>query len=117
VTTTTTLDQLIAAGDLTVVPEASLPLRGGQVLSILRVTLAPGIAEPRHTHPGVEILRGLTGRGHVELDRGEQVPITPGGLVQVGQGRVKSLVNDGEDAFTVLATLILDDDKPPLRPA
>ena len=112
---TTTLDQLIAAGDLTVVPEASMPLRGGQMLSILRVTLAPGVVEPRHTHPGVEILRGLGGHGHVELDRGERVPISPGDVVQVEQGRVKSLVNDGEDAFTVLATLILDDDEPPLR--
>jgi quercetin dioxygenase-like cupin family protein len=114
---TTTLDQLIAAGDLTVVPEASLPLRGGQVLSVLRVTLAPGIAEPPHTHPGVELLRGLAGRGHVELDRAERVPITRGELVQVPQGRIKALVNDGDTAFTVLATLVLDDGEPPLRPA
>lgn len=112
---TTNLDQLIAAGDLTVVPEASLPLRGGQVLSILRVTLAPGIAEPRHTHPGVEILRGLSGRGHVELDRSERVPISPGDVVQVGQGRIKALVNDGEDALTLLATLVLEGGEPPLR--
>jgi quercetin dioxygenase-like cupin family protein len=104
-------------GDLTVVPEASLPLRGGQVLSILRVTLAPGIAEPRHTHPGVEILRGLSGRGFVELDRGERLPILPGEVVQVGRGQVKALVNDGDDAFTVVATLVLDDGEAPVRPA
>jgi quercetin dioxygenase-like cupin family protein len=114
---TTTLDQLIAAGDLTLVPEASLPLRGGQVLSVLRVTLAPGIAEPPHTHPGLELLRGLAGRGHVQLDHSDRVPITPGELVQVPQGRIKALVNDGDTAFTVLATLVLDDGEPPLRPA
>jgi quercetin dioxygenase-like cupin family protein len=114
---TTTLDQLIAAGELTVVPEASLPLRGGQVLTVLQVTLAPGMAEPPHTHPGVEILRGLAGRGHVELDRTERVPVTPGDVVQIPQDRVKALVNDGDDAFTVLASLVLDDGEPPLQPA
>ena len=115
--TTRTLDGLVAAGDLTVVPEASLPLRGGQELSVLRVELAPGVAEPRHTHPGVEILRGLAGNGHVELDRGERVPLGPGAVVPVAEGRVKALVNDGDAVLRVLAVLVLEAGAPPLRPA
>jgi quercetin dioxygenase-like cupin family protein len=112
-----TLDEMMAAGDLTVVPEASLPLRGGQVLSVLRVHLAPGMVEPRHTHPGTEILRGLAGRGHVELDRADRVPLAPGEVVQVARGRVKSLVNDGGETFVVLAVLVLDEGEPPFTVA
>jgi len=114
---TRTLDELMAAGNLTVVPEASLPLRAGQALSMLRVHLAPGTTEPRHTHPGTEVLRGLAGRGHVELDRTERVPLGPGDVVQVARGQVKSLVNDGAEPLVVLAVLALDEDEPPLTPA
>ena len=112
-----TLEQLVAAGDLTVAPEGALPLRGGQELSVLRVELAPGVAEPRHTHPGTEILRGLAGHGQVELDRTERVPLGPGDVVHVARGRVKALVNDGDETFTVLAVLVLDAGEPPLTPA
>lgn len=111
-----TLDQLTAAGDLTVVPEASLPLRGGQVLSVLSVRLAAGVGEPRHTHPGVEILRGLAGRGHVELDGVEVVSLGPGAVVHVAPGRVKALVNDGDGPFDVLAVLVLETGEPPVHP-
>ena len=46
---TPTLDELLATGQLAVEPKATLDLPGRQVLSVLRVELAPGAVEPRHT--------------------------------------------------------------------
>ena len=75
--TTATLDELLAAGQLIVEPKASLDIPGDQLLTVLRVELAPGAVEPPHTHPGVEILYGVAGRGEVELDWRTPLPVAP----------------------------------------
>jgi quercetin dioxygenase-like cupin family protein len=111
-----TLDELLAAGQLVVKPKATLDLPGHQVLSLLRVELAPGAVEPRHTHPGAEILYGLAGHGQVELDGQDVRTLTVGNVIPVEPGRVKSLRNTGHDPFAVLAVLVLDADRPPILP-
>jgi quercetin dioxygenase-like cupin family protein len=115
--TTATLDELLAAGQLIVEPQASLDIPGDQLLTVLRVELAPGAVEPHHTHPGVEILYGVAGRGEVELDGRTPLPVGPGDVLPVERGHVKSLRNVGDAPFAVLAVLVLDAGKPPLLPA
>ena len=114
--TTATLDELLPAGQLIVEPKTSLDLPGDQVLTVLRVELAPGVVEPHHTHPGVEILYGAAGRGEVELDGQTRLPVGPGDVLPIERGQVKSLRNPGDAPFAVLAVLVLDADKPPLLP-
>ena len=73
------------------------------------------MTEPRHTHPGLEILYGLEGSGFVERDRQERIPVGPGTVVQVERGPVKALSNASEhEPFSILAVLILDTDEPSL---
>jgi quercetin dioxygenase-like cupin family protein len=111
-----TLDELIAIRALVVEPKAS-ELGGDRLLSLLRVELAPRVVEPAHTHPAVELLYGVAGRGVVELDARALVPIRPADVVQVERGRVKSLRNNTDRPFVVLAALVLGAGLPPLTPA
>ena len=114
---TETLDELLVTRRLIVEPKASMDLPGGQVLTVLCVELAPGTVEPPHTHPGVEILCGVAGRGEVELGGQTGIPVGPGDVLPIGRGHVKSLRNPGDAAVAALAVLVLDADKPPLLPA
>jgi quercetin dioxygenase-like cupin family protein len=106
---------LLASGRLTVDQKLAIPLDGGRTVAILRVDLAPGVAEPRHTHPGHEILYGLEGTGFVEVDGREPIPITPDTAIQIERGQAKALRNRSDvGPFSVLAVLILDRDQPAL---
>ena len=114
---TATRDELLVTRRLIVEPKTSMDLPGGQVLTALRVELAPGTVEPPHTHPGVEILYSVAGRGEVELGGKTRTPVGPGDVLPIDRGNVKSLRNPGDAPFAVLAVLVLDADKPPLLPA
>ena len=109
------LQSLLESGRLTVDQKLAIPIDGGRTVAILRVELAPGVAEPRHTRPGLEILYGLEGAGFVELDRAERIAITPDAAVRVERGQIKALHNgSAREPFSVLAVLILEQDRPPL---
>jgi quercetin dioxygenase-like cupin family protein len=88
-----------------------------RVLSLTVVRLDPGVVEPAHTHPGFEVLYGLSGRGHVVLDGTARTPISPGAVVAVEEGAVKAISNDGDEALEVLAVLVLDRGRPPFLPS
>src|SRR3712207_2052470 len=99
---------LLVSGQLTVDQKLAIPIGGGHTVALLRVELAPGVAEPRHTPPGLEILYGLEGTGFVEVDDREPIPITPDAVVRVERGRAKALRNRSNGGpFAVLAVLIL----------
>ena len=83
---TATLDELLATRRLIVEPKTSMTLPGDQVLTVLRVELAPGTVEPRHTHPGVEVLYGVAGRGEVELDGQTRLTVGPGDVLPIERG-------------------------------
>lgn len=87
-----------------------------RVLSLTVVRLDPGVVEPPHTHPGFEVLYGLSGHGHVKLDGTVTTPISPGAVVTVEEGAVKAIANDGDEPLEVLAVLVLDRDRPPFVP-
>jgi quercetin dioxygenase-like cupin family protein len=108
------VQRLVSAGQLRIEPLMSADLHEGQVLTWLRVELAPGVAEPAHLHPGSEGIFGIAGRGFVQLDRTDRVPLAPGTFVRVEPGTVKSLCNNGTEPLVVLALLVLDREQPPL---
>jgi quercetin dioxygenase-like cupin family protein len=90
-----------------------------RVRSLTVVRLDSGVVEPAHTHPGFEVLYGLSGRGHVELDGTVRKPISPGIVVKVDEGAVKAITNDSDEPLEVLAALVLDRDRPlfvPIEP-
>ena len=111
---TETLNDLLLTRRLIVEPKTSMnwPSTGPHRSSRRART---GTVEPHHTHPGVEILYGVAGRGEVELDGRTRLP-SGRRRPSIERGHVKSLRNAG-DALAVLAVLVLDADKPPLLPA
>jgi quercetin dioxygenase-like cupin family protein len=109
------LQALLASGDLRIAPKLTASVDGPREVTLLRVDLAPGVVEPHHTHPGLELLYGLAGSGAVEVDDAAEIPITPGSAVQVEAGQVKSLRNTStQEPFSVLAVLLLEPGQPPL---
>jgi quercetin dioxygenase-like cupin family protein len=113
--TNPTVEDLFASGRVVVDEKHRIDLDDDRVLSLTVVRLAAGVVEPAHTHPGFEILYGLSGRGHVALDGGV-TPMSAGQVVHVGEGTVKALVNDGTEPMTVLAVLVLDRARTPFVP-
>jgi hypothetical protein len=53
-----TLQDLVSTGRLAVEEKQNVALDARSTLSLLRVELAPGVTEPAHTHPGVELIYG-----------------------------------------------------------
>lgn len=93
--------------------EGQLGDLGTRNIAVVRVELAPGVSEPRHTHPGPEVLYGLEGSGWVELDGRERVPIGPGVVVRVAAGQTKSMINESATApLAVAAVLLLEPGTP-----
>jgi quercetin dioxygenase-like cupin family protein len=90
-------------------------LQKDHYFSMLVVTVAADHTEPTHTHPGDEILYGLSGKGAVYID-GVKHEIQPGTVVQVRRGQKKSLSNEGNrEPLQVLALLVLQKDLPLLE--
>ncbi|MGY1643704.1 cupin domain-containing protein [Geodermatophilus sp. SYSU D00703] len=108
---------LLAGGRLRIEQLMDAELHQGQVLNVPRVELAPGVVEPAHVHPGAGGVFGVAGRGFVEMDHTDRVPLAPGAFVHVEQGTVKALGNNGSGPLVVLAVLVLDGDQPPLTVA
>jgi mannose-6-phosphate isomerase-like protein (cupin superfamily) len=57
--------------------------------------------------PEVQLI-GVAGRGYMERNRTDRVPLAPGTFVRVERGLVKLLGNDGAEPLVVLAVLVLD---------
>lgn len=111
------VQRLLDEGKLRIEPLMDAELHEGQVLNWIRVELAPGVIEPAHVHPGAEGVLGVAGRGFVQLDRTERVPLAPGTFIRVERGTVKQLVNESPEPLVALAVLVLDRSEPPLTPA
>ena len=110
-----TVENLLSSGALRIEPLAQTQLRGDQQLTLLRVEVAPGVQEPTHTHPGIELLYGLAGQGYVELG-GERKPLSAGTVVTVERETVKALTSEGDTPMVVLAILVLATGKLPFTP-
>jgi quercetin dioxygenase-like cupin family protein len=77
----------------------------------VRVDFGPGVAFPRHSHPGVEIAHVLQGTIEYVLD-GKKVLLKTGETVYIPEGVVHSARNVGGGNAAELATYIVAKNKP-----
>jgi quercetin dioxygenase-like cupin family protein len=89
-------------------------IEGRKVLSIVHAVVAPGRTEPRHTHPGLEIIYVLEGSGRIDIN-GKTSDLEKGTIVQVPAGATKAMTNGSHaDPLKVLAVLVLEPEAPPV---
>jgi quercetin dioxygenase-like cupin family protein len=77
----------------------------------VRVDFGPGVAFPRHSHPGVEIAHVLQGTIEYVLD-GKKVLLKTGESVYIPAGTVHSARNVGSGSAAELATYIVEKNQP-----
>jgi quercetin dioxygenase-like cupin family protein len=78
----------------------------------VRVDIEPGVAFPRHTHPGEEIIYVLAGSLEYDLEGSPAVTLKAGDVLFVPAGRVHAAKNVGSDTASELATYVVEKGKP-----
>jgi quercetin dioxygenase-like cupin family protein len=88
-----------------------LSVPGREVIQV-RVELAPGVAFPKHSHPGEEIVYVLEGSLEYELEGKPPVTLKAGDVLFVPAGTIHSAKNVGSGNGAELATYIVEKGKP-----
>ena len=88
-----------------------LSIPGREVIQV-RVELAPGVASPKHTHPGEEIIYVLEGSLEYEVEGKPPVTLKAGDVLFIPAGTVHAAKNVGSGNGTELATYIVEKGKP-----
>jgi quercetin dioxygenase-like cupin family protein len=88
-----------------------LSVPGREAIQV-HVELAPGVAFPRHSHPGEEIIYVLTGSLEYEVEGRPPVTLKAGDVLFIPAGVVHSAKNVGSDNGAELATYIVEKGKP-----
>ncbi len=88
-----------------------LSVPGREVIQV-RVELAPGVAFPKHSHPGEEIVYVLEGSLEYEVEGKPPVTLMAGDVLFVPAGAVHSAKNVGSGNGAELATYIVEKGKP-----
>ena len=78
----------------------------------MRVDIEPGVAFPRHTHPGEEIIYVLAGSLEYDVEGRPPVTLRAGDVLFVPAGTVHAAKNVGSDTASELATYIVEKGKP-----
>jgi quercetin dioxygenase-like cupin family protein len=78
----------------------------------VRVDIEPGVAFPRHTHPGEEIIYVLAGSLEYDLEGRPAVTLRAGDVLFVPAGTVHAAKNVGSDTASELATYVVEKGKP-----
>jgi quercetin dioxygenase-like cupin family protein len=78
----------------------------------VRVEIAPGVAFPRHTHPGEEIIYVLEGSLEYEVEGKPPVTLKAGDVLFIPAGTIHAAKNVGSDTAAELATYIVEKGKP-----
>ena len=78
----------------------------------VRVEIAPGVAFPKHTHPGEEIIYVLEGSLEYEVDGKPPVTLKAGDVLFIPAGTVHAAKNVGSVNAAELATYIVEKGKP-----
>jgi quercetin dioxygenase-like cupin family protein len=84
---------------------------GREVIQV-RVDLAPGVAFPKHRHPGEEIIYVLEGSLEYEVDGKPPVTLKAGDVLFIPAGTVHSAKNVSSGNGAELATYIVEKGKP-----
>ncbi len=88
-----------------------LSVPGREVVQV-RVELAPGVAFPKHSHPGEEIVYVLEGSLEYEVEGKPPVTLKAGDVLFIPAGAIHSARNVGSGNGAELATYIVDKGKP-----
>jgi quercetin dioxygenase-like cupin family protein len=78
----------------------------------VRVELAPGVAFPKHSHPGEEIIYVLEGSLEYEVEGKPPVTLKAGDVLFIPAGTIHSAKNVGSGNGAELATYIVEKGKP-----
>lgn len=89
--------------------DLSVPER--EVVRVL-VEFAPGVAFPRHAHPGEEIVYVVEGALEYNLDGKPPVTLKAGEVLFIPAGGVHAVRNVGSGKAAELATYIVEKEKP-----
>jgi quercetin dioxygenase-like cupin family protein len=92
-----------------------LSFLGREVIQVL-VEFAPGVAAPRHSHPGEEIAYVIDGVFLYELDGRPPVTLKAGESLFIPAGTPHAVKNIGSGNAVELATYIVEKGKPLLVP-
>ncbi len=88
-----------------------LSVPGREVVQV-RVDIAPGVASPRHTHPGEEIIYVLEGTLEYEVEGKPPVTLKAGDVLFVPAGAIHVAKNVGSSNAAELATYVVEKGKP-----
>ncbi|HLX21725.1 MAG TPA: cupin domain-containing protein, partial [Usitatibacter sp.] len=82
-----------------------------------RAEIAAGASAGRHSHPGVEVGYVLEGTSEVLIDGEPPKIVKAGESYIIPEGKIHDARPIGDKGATVLATYIVDKDKPLATPA
>ena len=88
-----------------------LGVPGREVIQV-RVDFAPGVAFPRHSHPGAEIAYVLEGTLEYQLDGKPPVTLKAGEALFIPAGAIHTAKNVGSSNAAELATYLVEKGKP-----
>ena len=88
-----------------------LSIPGREVIQVL-VEFAPGVAFPRHSHPGEEIVYVIEGVLEYELEGRPPVTLKAGEVLFIPHGTIHAVKNVGSGKAAELATYIVEKGKP-----
>ena len=93
------------------VVRGDLGVAGREVIQV-RVDFGPGVAFPRHSHPGVEIAYVLSGTLEYQLEGNPPVTLQAGEAVFIPAGVRHAARNAGQGNASELATYIVEKGAP-----
>ena len=88
-----------------------LSVPGREAIQV-RVDIAPGVAFPKHSHPGEEIIYVLEGTFEYQIEDKPPVTLKAGDVLFVPAGAAHSAKNVGNVTASELATYIVEKGKP-----
>jgi quercetin dioxygenase-like cupin family protein len=88
-----------------------LSVPGREVIQV-RVDLDPGVAFPRHKHPGEEIIYVIEGSLEYEVEGKPPVTLKAGDVLFIPAGTIHAAKNVGSGNGAELATYIVEKGKP-----
>ncbi|WP_077047705.1 cupin domain-containing protein [Pseudomonas sp. KK4] len=78
----------------------------------VRVDFEPGVAAPKHSHPGVEVAYVITGTFQYELEGQPTVTLNAGDSLYIPEGTAHIATNIGKTTGSELATYIVKKGEP-----
>jgi len=88
-----------------------LSVPGREVIQV-RVEIDQGVASPRHTHPGEEIIYVLEGALEYEVEGQPTVTLKPGDVLFIPSGTIHAAKAVGSGKGVELATYVVEKGKP-----